>query len=173
MEKQPGLILAGKIRGCFGIRGQLKMELAGRAPEKAGDLKRVFVGRVAEDARPYTVTEVRVNGPKVVIRLESVEDRTAAERLTGLNLFVAEEDAVRPPKGSWYIHELIGCEVVTETGEPVGTVSDVVDAGGRHLWVVTTRDGERYVPALKEFIAGVDIVKRTVIVRSLEGLLEL
>lgn len=167
------MILVGRIRGCFGIRGFLKLELAGRSAEKAGELERVFIGHDESDAEACTVEDVRADDRRVVIKLESVDDRTAAERYRGLNVFVREEDAVPPPPGSWFIHDLLGCEVRTEKDEFVGTLTDVVNVSGRHLWAVNSGGRVIHIPAEKEFIAMVDIGARKIVIRAPEGLLEI
>lgn len=107
------------------------------------------------------------------MKLASINDRTAAERFTGLSLFVRERDAVPPPPGSWYIHDLLGCEVLSEKGEFIGSVSDVLEVPGQHLWAVKNGDSVFYIPAVKEFIARVDITGRRIVVRELEGLLDI
>jgi 16S rRNA processing protein RimM len=168
----PGdLVLAGKVTGCFGIRGYLKLELSGRDPDRARTLRRVFVGASAATAAPQTIADVKLEGGKVLVLFEGHTDRTSAERLRGSMLFVAAADAAPPPEGGHYIHDLIGCEVRTLDGRRVGRIEDVFDVAGRDLWSVRDGDVEHLIPAEREFVVSVDTGKKEVVVDLPEGLL--
>jgi 16S rRNA processing protein RimM len=116
---------------------------------------------------------VKLEGGRVLVLFEGHADRTAAERLRGSMLFVATSDAAPPPEGGHYIHDLIGCEVRTRDGRRVGTIEDVFDAAGRHLWSVRDGDAEHLIPAIREFIVSVDTAKKVIVVDPPGGLLDL
>jgi len=131
----------------------------------------VFVGRSAETAEAHSVEDVRVDDRRVLVKLEAVDDRTAAELLRGMMVFVRQADAAPPPEGGYYIHDLIGCEVRTVAGDVVGTLSAVLDAPAQHLWVVRSGDAVHNIPAVKKFIIRVDVTGREIIVDLPEGLI--
>ena len=147
------------------------MELTGGDAERAKTLHRVYVGVSADAAEPLTVIEAKVQGGKVLLRFEGHEDRTRAEALRGKSLFVEAAEASRPAKGREYIHDLIGCEVRTTDGRLAGTIEDVLDAAGRHLWTVRNGDAEYLLPADAGFVVSVDVKRRVVVVDAPEGLL--
>jgi 16S rRNA processing protein RimM len=165
-------VLVGRLTGCFGIRGYLKLELAGKSPERAKKLRRVFLGRTPADAELFTVGDVKLEGGRVLVLMKDVEDRTGAEALRGKLVFVEPSESVPPPEGGYYIHDLIGCEVRTTGGTVVGRVEDVLETPGQHLWAV--RDGEivRHIPAVKDFVVSVDTGKKEIIVDLPDGLLD-
>lgn len=133
-------------------------------------LRRVYAGASPEDARPFSVADVKLEGGRVLLLLETVEDRTSAEKMRGKLLFVPLSDAAPPPPGGFYVHDIIGCEVRTADGSPAGTVEDVLETPGQHLWSV--RDGDRVylIPAVKEFIVSVDTAAKRIVVSLPEGL---
>ena len=133
-------------------------------------LRRVYAGRTPEDAEPFTVAGVKLEGRRVLLLLETVADRTAAEKLRGKLLFVEHSDAAPPPPGGYYIHDIVGCEVRTVEGTPAGRIEEVLETPGQHLWSV--RNGERVylIPAVKEFVVSVDTDAKIVVVSLPEGL---
>ncbi len=132
----------------------------------------MFVGRAPGDAVPFTIGGVKVGGGRVLILLRGVDDRTAAERFRGTLLFVDSSEAAPPPEGEYYIHDLIGCEVRTTGGTPVGRIDDVLETGGQQLWSVREGETVRHIPAVKAFVVSVDTGKKRIVVELPDGLLE-
>ncbi|MBI3193220.1 MAG: 16S rRNA processing protein RimM, partial [Ignavibacteriae bacterium] len=83
------------------------------------------------------------------------------------------DELVKPPKGSWFIHDILGCEVFIEDGTKVGTVQDILNISSSDVWEI--KNGERVVlfPAVKEFIKKVDIKNHRILVSPPEGLFNL
>ena len=97
----------------------------------------------------------------------------AAEALAGLELRVTLDTLQSLPAGSFYHHDLIGCEVVTSNGVPIGRVSGVEgNAAGSRL-VVRGRAGEVLIPLAEGICVEVDVVARRIVVEPPEGLLDL
>jgi 16S rRNA processing protein RimM len=96
----------------------------------------------------------------------------AADALAGTELRV-ETAALQPlPPGSFYHHDLIGCDVESAAGEKVGQVARVEgEANGSRL--VVTRGGAEILIPLAEGICRVDVAARKIVVEPLEGLLDL
>jgi 16S rRNA processing protein RimM len=96
-----------------------------------------------------------------------------AELLAGMELRVAEDerDADRLEPGEYYHRDLIGCDVVTESGESIGQVTAVDDGHGQTRLVVRSRRNEVLIPLADE-ICTVDIAAKRITVRPPEGLLE-
>jgi 16S rRNA processing protein RimM len=131
----------------------------------------VFIGRSAESAVAHRVEDVRVDDRRVLVKLASVDDRTTAETLRGMMIFVPESEAAPPPEGSYYIHDLIGCEVRTTAGETVGTLTDIVGTPAQDLWAVTSGEMVHHIPAVKRFIVSVDVGKKVIVVDLPDGLI--
>lgn len=161
----------GRIAGCFGIRGYLKLELAGGSQERALALRKVLIGTDPARLEAREVADVRIEGGRVLVRFEGLADRTSAEVLRGKRVFVDEADAAPPPPGGHYVHDVIGCEVRTRDGRIVGRIADVLDAAGRHIWTIRSGDAEYLLPAVREFVVSVDTANGIIIVDPPEGLL--
>ena len=114
----------------------------------------------------------RQTGSQAVMKLISIDDRNAADELKGQVVFVQESEAVKPRKGSYFIHEIVGMEVLTDKGETLGPVQDVWRMPANDVWVVKQNGKEILIPAVKEFIKNVNTERRTIVVHAIEGLLE-
>ena len=74
------------------------------------------------------------------------------------------------PAGSFWPHELVGCEVLTDTGRSLGTISEVILGEANDVWVASDGDLETLVPALKDVVVSVDTGARRVVVHEVPGL---
>ena len=75
------------------------------------------------------------------------------------------------PEGEYWPHQLIGCEVVTETGRSLGAVADVIGSPANDLWAAADDAGtETLIPAIREVVMSVDVVERRIEVREIPGL---
>ena len=124
------------------------------------------------DGRSFTVRASRPHHHRLLVWFEEVGDREAAEALRGEYLFVPAEDAPELPEGEYWPHQLLGCEVVTEEGRVLGTITDIVRSQANDVWVAAGPEGEVLVPALREVVVSVDVRERRVVVREVPGLIE-
>ncbi len=100
--------------------------------------------------------EGQAHGKGLVVRLAGVEDRTAAQALTGASIEVARSALPEPGRRQFYRVDLIGLAVRSEEGAELGTVSHFVDAPGNAVMVVRG-DRERWIPATPQHVRKVDL----------------
>ncbi|MDL1892355.1 16S rRNA processing protein RimM, partial [Sphingobacteriales bacterium CHB3] len=79
---------------------------------------------------------------------------------------------VRLPKGSYFIHNIIGLRVIGENDEAIGVVKDVLKYPANDVYVVERYGNEVLLPAVKEFIKKIDMESGTMTVRLIEGMLD-
>jgi 16S rRNA processing protein RimM len=166
------LFVAGKITGFFGLKGYMKIQPSSEDLDRMTALRDVYVGTAESSAAAHTVEDVILRQNGVFVKLSGVDDRTAAERLRNCLLFVEESKVKKPPKGEFFVHDIVGCEVRDADGALIGTVEDVRKYPAQDLWEVRTPTGMFLLPAVKEFVRAVDVKKRVITVRLLEGLRE-
>jgi 16S rRNA processing protein RimM len=136
------------------------------------ELTSILVGAAAEQAKKYTIDNVSYRQRSIVMNLREILDRSAAEKLVGQLLFVREREAVTPKKGSYFVHDLIGCEVRNTSGEFLGVIDDVLKSPAHDVWQIRHNGQTKMLPAVKNFIKSVDLESKTVVVRQMEGLFE-
>jgi 16S rRNA processing protein RimM len=153
----------GYVARAHGIAGELRIHLHDDASTTLFDVERVWIGgveRIVESARPTTGA--------VLLAIEGVEDRDAAEALRGQTVEVLRED-VPLEEGEFFLADLPGYEVVTDAGEAWGRVA-AVQNGPQDLLIIRDDAVERMLPLVPEFIVSVDAATRRIVVAPPEDL---
>lgn len=106
------------------------------------------------------VGEWRRQGPRLVAKVAEIESREDAERLAGMELFIATESLPAPASGQYYWRDLIGLQAVNLDGMELGRVHGLLDAGAHDVLVIR-RPGpgrDHLVPFVVErFVRNVDL----------------
>ena len=163
-----GLVRIGKVVRALGLKGHLGV--AGTEGAVA-ELEAVTFQLPGAEAVRRRIEEARPQGRLWAIRVEGVDDRTAAERKVGLEVLAEREDLGEAGEGLHFWSDLEGLEVVTVGGAPVGKVTGLLPTGAVDVLVVTSRRGELLVP-LAPYVT-VDRAAGKVVVDPPEGLLDL
>ena len=156
-------IEAGEIVNTHGVRGEVKILPWTDSAELLARVKTLYI-----DGAPVRVRASRVHKGAVLALLEGVEDVNAAMRLKGRTVYIDREDA-KLPRGGYFIQDIIGAEVVTEAGESIGRLAEVIDAPASMVYVVRG-ERERLIPAVPEFILRTDADAGVITVRLIEGM---
>ncbi|WP_046175078.1 ribosome maturation factor RimM [Domibacillus indicus] len=166
----------GKIVNTHGLRGEVKVLSQTDFPEKRykkGSELAVFKPDNKDGTGiPVTVAAHRTHKNFDLLTFEghpSIED---VERFKGAVLKVHEDYLGDLEEGEFYFHEIIGCEVQTMSGDPVGKVAEVLTPGANDVWVVKGGGKEYYIPYIDDIVKSVDINKKTIIIEPMEGLFE-
>lgn len=172
MNARTTMIAVARIGKSIGLKGEVAVTVLGDRPDRLLELSNVEVGPEEGPTQRRTIESVSVRNGRTVLKFEKVSTRTEAEALTGSWIFVTEEEGARPGRGSYLVHELIGCTVVAEDGRVIGTLNDVMALPAGDLWVVRSGDKETLIPAVKEFVREVDLASRKIMIHVIEGLVE-
>lgn len=161
MKKQ--YLEAGRIVNTHGVRGEVRIEPWADDAAFLTRFKRFYM-----DGVPIRVRSARVHKNMVIAALEGVEDVNAAMALKGRVIFIDRKD-VKLPKGKVFLQDILGAKVVTEQGEELGILDDVMDAPAASVLVVK---GEReiLIPDVPTFVLGKDADEGVVTVRLIEGM---
>ena len=158
---------ASKLSGVLLVRGFVAVDRKGRVRlcDRLGGSPPVCQGAT------LVVTSMRMHSGRPVLGLAGVASIDEAEVLAGLELR-AEAGLGPLPDGEYYHRDLIGCAVVTDTGETVGQVTGVEGERQVSRLVVRGSRGDVLIPLADE-ICAVDVRARRITVRPPAGLLEL
>ena len=162
-------IRIGQITSAVGIKGEVRVFPYTDIPERFKKL-----GEVELDGTSVKIESSRVAKNMVVLKLAGTDDRNAAERLRGKDLFVQREKLSGIPEDTFFSQDLEGLCVVDEEGRPVGTLSAVLQRSAQDLYEITKEDGKTFLlPAVKEFVRKIDLEAGTITVRLIEGISDL
>jgi 16S rRNA processing protein RimM len=154
-KKMEDLIKIGVLTQAFGLYGALKFRPSGD-PEALKGLKKVFI----ESRGWLEVKRIDFHEATVAIRFVGITSRPEALEMKGLEVF-ADRDAVKLAEGSYFYHDLIGLEVVKPSGDLLGVVKDIMDAGSSDILVIRYGKKDVLVPLQAPYV------------RVLEGKLEI
>ena len=162
----------GRIARAHGIRGQVIVnpdtDFLDERFRPGATLFTMRGGAVVE----VTLTTARFQNGRPVIGIAGVETMNDAEALAGLELRVPVEELAALPAGTFYHHDLVGCQVVTSGGETVGTVEKVEGTLGRSRLVVAGTKGEILIPLAAEICRTIDVAGKRIVIEPPDGLLE-
>lgn len=144
----------------------MKVEILSDAPSRFAK-----GGVVHLKGKAVTVERSRRSKGILLVKLESVHDRTTADELRGQLLTVPEADAEDLPEGVFYHFQMIDLPVRTADGEDVGRIVEIIETGANDVYVVR-QEGRRdiLVPALPEVVLNVDLEGDGMTVQLPEGL---
>lgn len=168
-------LLLGWVKKVRGSRGEMSVATRSESANVYVHLRRAAFGKPGTPPEPRELASVRAHGRRLIIRPEGVESASEAAPWIGLEMWIDSAALPKLSPGSWYAWQLLGLEVVTRDGEPVGRLCDIRSTGGGcDLWVVRAGDGhEHLIPAAASICTGVDTERGRITVDPPAGLLEL
>jgi 16S rRNA processing protein RimM len=157
-----------QVLAAHGIRGELKCRVITDFPKRRFRASSSVMLR----GERHVIQAARVQGDTVLLKLQDITDRSAAEKYRGADVEVATEEAIKLPKGQFYWHQVIGLHVEhATTGEPLGQVSDIIETGANDVYVVKGERGEILVPAIKDVVKRIDPSAGRMLIEPLPGML--
>lgn len=161
----------GAIASVHGIKGEVKVFPTTDEPAKFKKLKSVIL-KTEKEEREIALQSVRFFKNMVIVKFQGVESPEDAQKYRGATLWIAREQAVPLRENEYYRADLIGLSVVTEDGEELGVLTDVLETGANDVYEVTLSDKRTALfPAIRDCIREVDVEKGYIKVHVMEGLL--
>ncbi len=168
-------LVVGRVGRPHGLGGEVTVEVRTDDPDQrfvAGS----SLATVPAARGPLTVAGSRWHSGRLLVRFAGYEDRDAAEELRDTILAI-DSDELEPLEDpdDFYDHDLIGLQVVTAVGDPVGAVSDVLHYGQDMLVIegTGTRSGaEILVPFVAAIVPEVDVAAGRLVIDPPPGLLD-
>ncbi len=115
------------------------------------------------------VRSSRTHRDRFLVRFEDFDSRDKAARLRG-PLYVRADQRRELGDSEFWAADVVGCKVVTRSGEEVGTATGVQPNPAQDLLSVDTARGEQLVPLVKEIVISVDTAARRIVIDPPEGL---
>jgi 16S rRNA processing protein RimM len=173
-------VTVARIVRPHGVRGEVAAEILTDFPERLTRLTSVELWDGRSAPRRLAVRKCWLShshGGQAIFHFAACDSVDAAKKHVGLEVQVPLVDRVQLPAGSYYISDLVGCEVRERGGTEIGRVRDVEingeDVSGTPLLIVDSQQGEILIPLAQEICVNVDTVARRIDVVLPEGLLDL
>ena len=166
-------ILIGRLLKPFGLKGQIKAVFY---VDDFKDLKGYSVFYKADKKSPEGYSEIKFdniyeNLGNINLTVSGCSDRTAAEALRGIDIYVDGNELPALEKDVYYIRDLEDCKVY-ENDKATGVVKNVFETAAKmYLQISLDRHGEIAVPFTGRYVDKVDIKEKSITLRNIEELL--
>ena len=156
-------VLLGRIADAHGTRGEVLIHVYTEPPANIAAYGPLTD---ATGTRAFAIECPRVTAKGVLARLSGVTDRSAAQALKGVNLYVVRARLPRAKEGEFYHADLMGLVVVNRVGKPIGEVVAVQNYGAGDLLEVrlSGRGRTELIPFTEAFVPEVDLAARRAVV---------
>ncbi|MEV9640260.1 ribosome maturation factor RimM [Mammaliicoccus sciuri] len=164
----------GKIVNTHGIKGEVRVMSTTDFPDE-----RYAVGSELAIFMPKSKTPIYVKVASHrkhknfnLLTFEGYPTINDVEKLRDGIVKVSEKELTELEENEFYYHEIIGCRVITETGEDIGKVTEIIETGANDVWTVTPTEGKpHYIPYIEDVVKDIDIEEQVITIELMEGLL--
>ncbi len=164
------LLQVGVITSTHGVRGEVKVFPTTDDPARFKKLKQVILDDGKQQIN-LEIASVKFFKNMVILKFKGIDNINDVEKYRRATLLVTRENAVPLAENEYFIADLIGLSAVSDEGEELGTITDVLQTGANDVYVVTTPQKEEIlVPAIRECILAVDLDARRMQLHLLPGL---
>jgi 16S rRNA processing protein RimM len=181
---QPPRVSVARVLRPHGVRGEVACEILTDFPERLKRLTSAELWNERTEPRRVGIRSCWLShsrGGQAIFHFEGANSMTDAEKLVGLEVQIPLSERMQLSGGSYYISDLVGCEVREQRGGAIGIVRDVQSIGearaGTPILIVdasaATSGGELLIPLAQEICVRVDTEARVIEVVLPEGLREL
>ena len=160
------LIKIAKIVPAHGLNGEVKIFPYTDDLNGFKEYNEIYI-----DGEELEIISQKIASKFIVLKLKGFDYIDDVKRLLNKDVFIDKAQMPSLDKGEYYIHELIAMEVYSEADELIGTVKDVMETSANHVLVVDHDGKEALIPFVKAFIKELDLKRRKIKVKLIEGIL--
>ncbi len=162
MTKAAKKICVAKIGAAHGVRGEVRLW-----PFTEDPMAVLHYGPLStrDGARQFEVARARAATDHLVVMLKGITNRDEAERLNGIELYIARDALPDADDGEYYHADLIGLAAIDPQGTSVGTVTAIHNFGAGDIIEVAPKSGPSLLlPFTNAVVPTVDLAAGHVVV---------
>ncbi|MNO71138.1 Ribosome maturation factor RimM [compost metagenome] len=167
-------LMVGKLVNTHGVRGEVKIWLHTDFPDVRFAPKSHITAVNPENGEKIdlTISSSRPYKQMYIAKFKEFNNINEVEKYKGWELKVSKEDTIELPANEYYFHEIIGCRVVSDEGEELGVIEEILRPGANDVWVVKLPNRKQLlIPVIDDVVLDVDVNEKLVKVHVMEGLL--
>ena len=171
MSGEPEFLAVGKLRRPHGVHGEMLMAVWTDFPERLQPGGRGYLGTKHS---PAQISRLRTHAQGLLVAFAEFDDRESAGTLRNQVVFVRREDLPPLPDGEFYLHQLLGLDVVRDVDSvPLGYVAEILETGANDVFLVRREMGaDLLLPDIDSVILKIDLENNEMRVHLLPGLLQ-
>lgn len=170
------LVQVGTIVRAHGVQGEVKVRPDTDDPTRVLELPVVYVGDSSAVAQELQVIACRIqesrHGQTILLRLGEVTTREGADALRGTLVFANADDLPGLGDDEYYLDELVGMQVVEDSGRDLGLVKEVLELPAHPVLLLEVDGRDVLIPAVSPFVTSVDPESGRILVDLPEGLID-
>lgn len=159
----------GTIINTHGIKGELKIMPTTDDIKRFELLDNVLIN-INQNLKEFNVSAVRYFKQFILLKLDGIDSIDDAEQIKNHTIQIPKEEALPLEENSYYISDIYDINVITDKGEELGQVVEILVTGSNDVYVVKNDNNEILIPATDQCIKEVNIKENKMIVHLLEGL---
>jgi 16S rRNA processing protein RimM len=170
---QNSYIAIGRVARTRGNRGEVLADLHTDFPDRFDALEKVWLEFADGRRQPMVLEETWEHKGRRVLKFTGVDSISAAEAYAGCWVTIPVEQAMPLPDGTYFDHDLVGCNVQDVLGNRLGIVHEVRHISGNALLVVQNANREFLIPAVDSICIKISINEKQILIDPPEGLMDL
>ncbi|MGE7089917.1 ribosome maturation factor RimM [Lysinibacillus sp. NPDC048646] len=166
----------GRIVNTHGIRGEVRILSTTDFEEQRFAVGNKLAAFKKDDKKPtwVTIESVRRHKNFILLTFEGMHNINLVEPFKEGMLKVTkdqmEDDLLE--ENEYFYHDIIGCSVISEEGETIGEIKDILETGANDVWVIKGVKGkEHYIPYIEDIVKDINIDEKVITIHVMEGLL--
>jgi tRNA (guanine37-N1)-methyltransferase len=164
-------IIIGKVVSTQGNKGEVKVLPLTDSTDRFKSLASIFI-RNNNIRKTLNIEKIRSKENIVILKLEDIDNIEKAKMIVGSFLEVERKNAVKLPKDTYFIFEIIGLGVYTENNIFLGKVENVISTGSNDVYIVKNRNKEElYIPATREVVKNINLEKKRITINIVINIL--
>lgn len=162
----------GKIVNTHGVRGEVRLIPLTDDPHRFDMLEWVYVEKGSTMTK-YSIKEVKYTKSSVVLKLSGIDSIESAQELRDSFVLVDRSNAIKLPKDSFFICDILGSSVIDENNVELGHLVDILQTGSNDVYIIKNESGkELLLPALKSVVRAISPEQKRIDVTIPKGLFE-
>jgi 16S rRNA processing protein RimM len=170
LNRKMDFITIGEIVKTRGLRGCMKVVSFVDTSDISSELEFVYIQDNFEQKKLYNLRKIDISGKFLFIELTTIDDVDLAKTFVGCKVVIPGNMLKELPPGEYYWRDIIGLNVYNEEGNLLGQIESVFPTGSNDVYVCKGGEREILLPAIADVIQFIDIDKKVMKVKLMEGL---
>jgi len=164
-------IIIGKVVSTQGNKGEIIVLPLTDSTDRFKKLTTIFI-RNNISHKELNIEKIIIKENMVILKIKDIENIKEAKILVGSYLEIERENAIKLPKDTYFVFEIIGLDVFTKNNIFLGKVDNVLSTGSNDVYIVKIEDKEDlFIPATREVVENIDFEKKRITINMVDGLI--
>jgi 16S rRNA processing protein RimM len=160
----------GRVLKPRGLKGQMRCFSFLSSHGFASPLTEVYFRTDKGISESHPLQDIIFSGKFFFLSVAGIDSSETAGEMSGADVLASSVHLHPLEEDEYYWKDIIGLDVVTETGQLLGKVESVFSTGSNDVYVCRNAREEILLPAIKDVVIKVDLAEKRIVVNLLEGL---